>query len=291
MLLKEKIKSGEFIVLAEFETPKGADFTPLLKHAEQIKGRLDALVIPEMANAVMKASSLGGCAYFQKQGIETVLQVCCRDRNRLALQADLLAAGALEIRNIMALSGEDIRFGDHPRAREVHDLNLLELLETIQKLQQGKDLAGIELRGAPQFCIGSTIDSGATGGLLEIELENLLKMIDYGVEYVVTKPVFDVQRFQGFVKRVDTSRVAVIPTVLLLKSAGMARYIDRNIKGISIPPEMIRGIQKAPDKVQECIRIAGEIISRLKEMGMAGVFISTVGWEDKLPQLMGEAKL
>jgi len=291
MLLKEKIKSGEFIVLAEFETPKGADFTPLLKHAEKIKGRLDALVIPEMANAVMKASSLGGCAYFQKQGIETVLQVCCRDRNRLALQADLLAAGALEIRNIMALSGEDIRFGDHPQAREVHDLNLLELLESIQKLQQGKDLAGIELRGTPQFCTGSTIDSGATGGLLEIELENLLKMIDYGVEYVVTKPVFDVRRFQEFVKRVDTSRVAVIPTVLLLKSAGMARYIDRNIRGISIPPEMIRGIQKAPDKVQECIRIAGEIISRLKEMGMAGVFISTVGWEDKLPQLMGEAKL
>ncbi|MBW1775814.1 MAG: methylenetetrahydrofolate reductase [Deltaproteobacteria bacterium] len=291
MLLKEKIKSGEFIVLAEFETPKGADFTPLLKHAEQIKGRLDALVIPEMANAVMKASSLGGCAYFQKQGIETVLQVCCRDRNRLALQADLLAAGALEIRNIMALSGEDIRFGDHPQAREVHDLNLLELLESIQKLQQGKDLAGIELRGTPQFCTGSTIDSGAPGGLLELELENLLKMIDYGVEYVVTKPVFDVRRFQEFVKRVDTSRVAVIPTVLLLKSAGMARYIDRNIKGISIPPEMIRGIQKAPDKVQECIRIAGELISRLKEMGMAGVYISTVGWEDKLPQLMGEAKI
>ncbi len=291
MLLKEKIKSGEFIVLAEFETPKGADFTPLLKHAEQIKGRLDALVIPEMANAVMKASSLGGCAYFQKQGMETVLQVCSRDRNRLALQADLLAAGALEIRNIMALSGEDIRFGDHPQAREVHDLNLLELLESIQKLQQGKDLAGIELRGTPQFCTGSTIDSGAPGGLLELELENLLKMIDYGVEYVVTKPVFDVRRFQEFVKRVDTSRVAVIPTVLLLKSAGMARYIDRNIKGISIPPEMIRGIQKAPDKVQECIRIAGELISRLKEMGMAGVYISTVGWEDKLPQLMGEAKI
>jgi methylenetetrahydrofolate reductase (NADPH) len=291
MLLKEKIKSGEFTVLAEFETPKGADFTPLLKHAEQVKGRLDALVIPEMANAVMKASSLGGCAYFQKQGIETVMQVCCRDRNRLALQADLLAAGALEIGNIMALSGEDIRFGDHPQAREVHDLNLLELLETIQKLQQGKDLAGIELRGAPQFCIGSTIDSGATGGLLEIELENLLKMIDYGVEYVVTKPVFDVRRFQEFVKRVDTSRVAVIPTILLLKSAGMARYIERNIKGISIPSEMIRGIQKAPDKVQECIRIAGEIIARLKEMGIPGVFISTVGWEDKLPRLMGEAKL
>jgi 5,10-methylenetetrahydrofolate reductase len=291
MLLSEKIKSKEFIVLAEFETPKGADFAPLLKHAKQIKGRLDALVIPEMANAVMKASSLGGCAYFQQQGIQTVLQVCCRDRNRLAIQADILAAGALGIGNIMALTGEDIRFGDHPQAREVHDLNLMELLEAIRKLQQGKDLANIELRGAPKFCTGSTIDSGATGGLLEIELENLQKMIDCGVEYVVTKPVFDVRRFQEFVKRVDTERIAVIPTVLLLKSAGMARYIDRNIKGISIPQEMIRGIQKAPDKVQECIRIAGDIISRLKEMGMAGIFIATVGWEDKLPQLLGEAKL
>ena len=291
MPLSEMIKSGEFFVLAEFETPKGADFTPLLKHANQIKGRVDAMVIPEMANAVMKASSLGGCAYFQRQGIETVFQVCCRDRNRIALQADILAAAALGIRNIMAVSGEDIRYGDHPHAREVHDLNLLELIESIQKLQKGKDLAGIELRGTPRFCTGSTIDSGATGGLLEIELENLKKKIDLGVEYVVTKPVFNIRRFQEFVKRIDIGQVAVVPTVLLLKSAGMARYIDRNIKGMSIPPEMIRAIQKAPDKVQECIGIAAEIITRLKDMGMAGIFISTVGWEDKLPQLLAEAKL
>jgi len=285
------IKSREFFVLAEFETPKGADFTPLLKHARQIKGRIDGMVIPEMANAVMKASSLGGCAFFQREGIETVLQVCCRDRNRLALQADILAAAALGIKNVMAVSGEDIRFGDHPQAREVHDLNLLELLESLQKLQKGKDLAGVELRGAPQFCTGSTIDSGATGGLLEIELENLRKKVGLGVEYVVTKPVFDMRRFQEFVKRIDKGPVAVVPTVLLLKSAGMARYIDRNIKGMSIPPEMIRRIQTAPDKVVECIRIAAETIGRLKELGMPGVYISTVGWEDKLPQLLGEAKL
>lgn len=291
MPLREMIKSGKFFVLAEFETPKGADFTPLLKHANQIKGRIDAMVIPEMANAVMKASSLGGCAYFQEQGIETVFQVCCRDRNRLALQADILAAAALGVRNIMAVSGEDIRFGDHPQAREVHDLNLLELIESIQKLQRGKDLAGIELRGTPRFCTGSTIDSGATGGLLEIELENLQKKVDLGVEYVVTKPVFNTRRFQEFVKSIDTGQVAVVPRVLLLKSAGMARYIDRNIRGMSIPPEMIRGIQKAPDKVRECIGIAAEIITRLKDVGMAGVLISTVGWEDKLPQLLGEAKL
>ena len=291
MSLREKIKSGKFIVLGEFEPPKGADFSRLLQNANQVKGRLDALVIPEMANAVLKAGSLGGCAFFQKEGIETVLQVCCRDRNRLALQGDILSAGGLGIKNIMAVSGEDIRYGDHPQARAVHDLDLLELLEAVQRLQKGKDLAGVELRGAPRFCVGSTIDTGATGGLLEIELENLKKKIDLGVEYVITNPVFDIRRFQQFIKRVDTSRVAVIPTILLLKSAGMARYIDRNVKGISIPSEIIRDIQKAPDKVKECIRISGEIIRRIKEIGMAGVLISTLGWEDKLPQVLGEAKL
>ncbi len=291
MALQEKIKSGKFVVLGEFEPPKGADFSPLLKSANLVRGRVDAILVPEMANAVLKASSLGGCAFFQKEGIETVLQVCCRDRNRLALQADVLAAGALGIKNIMAVSGEDIRFGDHPQARTVNDLNLLELLEAVQRIQRGKDLAGIELRGWPNFCVGSTIDAGAPGGLLEIELENLNKKIDFGVEYVITNPIFDIRRFQQFFKRVDAHKVAIIPTVLLLKSAGMARYIDRNVKEISIPSDVIRGIQKASDKVRECIRIAADLITRMKEMGMAGVLISTVGWEDRLPQILDEAKL
>ena len=168
---------------------------------------------------------------------------------------------------------------------------MIELLDAVQRLQKGKDLAGVELRGAPRFCVGSTIDTGATGGLLEIELENLSKKMDLGVEYIITNPVFDIRRFQQFIKRVDTSRVAVIPTILLLKSAGMARYIDRNIKGISIPSEIIRDIQKAPDKVKECIRISGEIIRRIKEIGMAGVLISTMGWEDKLPLILNEVKI
>lgn len=291
MALQERIKSGKFVVLGEFEPPKGADFSPLLKSANLTKGRLDAILVPEMANAVLKASSLGGCAFFQKEGIETVFQICCRDRNRLALQADVLAAGALGIRNIMAVTGEDIRFGDHPQARTVNDLDLLELLQAIQQIQKGKDLAGIELRGSPKFSLGSTIDAGAPGGLLDIELENLNQKIDFGVEYVVTNPIFDLRSFQQFVKRVDTTKVGVVPTILLLKSAGMARYIDRNIRGISIPSDMIRGIQKAPDKVKECIRIAAELVSRMKEMGMAGVLISTAGWEDRLPQILDEAKL
>ncbi|MBW1888094.1 MAG: methylenetetrahydrofolate reductase [Deltaproteobacteria bacterium] len=291
MPLQKKIKEGKFVVLSEFEPPKGSDFSSLLKSANPIRGRVEAIVIPEMANAVLKSSSLGGCALFQKEGIETVLQVCCRDRNRLALQADMLAAGALGIMNVMVVSGEDIKYGDHPHARTVSDLDLMELIEATQRLQSGKDLAGVELRGAPQFCTGSTMDTAVSGGLLEIELENLKKKIDLGVEYVITNPIFDIRRFQQFMKRIDASRIGVIPTVLLLKSAGMARYIDRNIKGISIPSEMVRNIQKAPDKARECIRIAAGLITRIKEMGMAGVLVSTLGWEDRLPQILDEAKL
>jgi methylenetetrahydrofolate reductase (NADPH) len=291
MTLQEKIRSGKFVVLGEFEPPKGADFSLLATSANLSRGRLDAAVVPEMANAVLKASSLGGCAFLQKEGLETVFQVCCRDRNRLALQADILAAAGLGIKNLMAVSGEDIRFGDHPQGRTVNDLDLMGLLETVQKLQNGKDLSGIELRGSPRFCVGSTLDTGAPGGLLNIELENLKRKVDYGVEYVVTNPIFDLRRFEQFIKRIDVKPLAVIPTVLLLKSAGMARYIDRNIKGISIPPEMIRDIQKAPDKVKECLRIAAEIVTRIKEMGMAGVLISTVGWEEKLPLILDDAKL
>jgi len=291
MQLKEKIAAKKFVVLGEFEPPKGADFSSFLKNVNLIRGRVDAFVVPEMANAVLKASSLGGCAFLEREGIGAVLQVCCRDRNRLALQADILSAGALGVKNIMGVTGVDISYGDHPHARTVNDLDLLELLDTINKLQDGKDLAGVDLRGTPQFCVGSTVDMGASGDLLKIELEDIDKKIDLGVEYLVTNPVFDMRRLQQFVKRIDTEKVAVIPTVLLLKSAGMARYIDRNVKGISVPSEMIRDIQKAADKPKECIRIAGETINRLKDIGMAGVLISTVGWEDRLPQILDMAKL
>ena len=291
MSLKDKIRSGQFTVIEELEPPKGSDFSSFKKNAELVKGRVDAFVVPEMANAVMKAGSLGGCAFLEKEGMETIFQVCCRDRNRLALQADILTAGALGIPNIMAVPGEDIHFGDHPKARSVIDLDPLELIETISTLQSGKDMAGIELKGAPDFFMGSVVDTNAPGGLLDIELESLKKKVDYGIEFVVTNPIFDIHSFRQFSKRVEDIPVSVIPTVLLLKSAGMARYIDRNIKNISIPSEMIRQIQKAPDKQDQCIKTAAELVNEIKEMGMAGVMISTAGWEDKVPRILDQVRM
>lgn len=289
MPLEEKIKSGKFVMLGEFDPPKGADFSPLLENANPVRGRLDAIVVPEMANAVMKASSLGGCAFLRGHGFETIFQICCRDRNRLALQADLLSAGALGIPNIMVVNGEDISYGDHHQARAVFDLDLMQLLGGVQKLRQGKDMAGIELSGSPRYFVGSTLNAGATGGALDIEIEELNKKVELGVRFVITSPVFDLERFAKLLKRMDTDRVAVIPTVLLLKSAGMARYIDRNIRNIPIPQEIIQSILKAPDKVRQCIDIAGKMINDLKNMGASGALISTIGWEGKLPQVLDEA--
>ena len=291
MPIESKLKAGEFVILAELEPPKGADFSSFLSSANLVKGRVDAFVVPEMANAVMKASSLAGCAFLQTRGFEAVLQACCRDRNRLALQADILGAAGLGISSMIVTNGEDINFGDHHQARAVYDLDLLGLLKGIQGLQSGKDMAGIELRGAPGLFVGATLNAGATGGALDMELEELRKRIELGVGFVVTSPVFDLGRFEKLMRKMDTFPVAVIPTVLLLKSAGMARYIDRNIRNISIPPDLIQSIQKAPDKILQCVKIAGELISRLKDLGVPGILISTIGWEDKLPQVLDEAKL
>lgn len=290
--LEAKIGAGEFVILGELEPPKGADFSLLLKNANLVKGRVDALVVPEMANAVMKASSLAGCAFLQANGFETVLQACCRDRNRLALQADILGAAALGISSVMAVQGEDITFGDHHQARAVNDLDLLALLGMLQTLSGGKDMAGIELQGVPPaFTVGATFNAGATGGALDVELEELQKKIELGVRFIVTTPLFEPERLKPVLKRIDTSRIAVIPTVLLLKSAGMARYIDRNIRHISIPAETIQSIQKAGDKAYQCTKIAGDLVAAFKGMGLAGTLISTIGWEDKLPQVLDLARL
>jgi methylenetetrahydrofolate reductase (NADPH) len=286
MHLKTKIEAGEFVVLAEMEPPKGADISSMIKNARRVKEQVDAFLIPEMSNAVMRMSSLGGAIALQQSGMETVMQICCRDRNRLALQADLLAASACGISNVMAVSGQDPRFGDHHQAKAVYDITLMELLESLKKLQDGKDMAGIDLRGSPRFLVGSTVQAEAKGETLETEIELLNQKSSSGARFFITPPVFDLSAFGPFINRIDRSRIAVIPTVLLLKSAGMARYMSRNVEHVVIPESVITRIQNAPDKVRECIQIAAEMIAALRSEGFNGVSVSTIGWEDKLPDIL-----
>jgi len=241
-----------------------------------------AFVVPEMSNAVMCMSALGAAIVLQEKRMETVMQICCRDRNRIALQADLLAAAACGIKNIMAVTGEDPSFGDHHQASAVYDIDIDTLLETIQKLQNGKDMAGIELAGTPDFIVGSTINSGLEGVALDREIDAMKRKVDAGARFFITPPLFDISAIEPFMNRINTAGIHIMPTVMLLKSLGMARYMARNMKNVYIPEELVKQIQKAPDKVRECIRIARDMVSRIKNNDFAGAMISTIGWEDKL---------
>jgi len=291
MSLQAKLDAGEFAVLVEIEPPKGVGISSMVSHASRVKSAVDAFVVPEMSNAVMRMSALGGAMVLQNKGMETVMQVCCRDRNRIALQADLLAAHACGITNIMAVTGEDPSYGDHHQAKAVYDINLPELLDVLQKLQAGRDMAGVDLAGAPAFLTGSDINAAASGPDLEPELASLEQKRKAGVGFFISPPVFDLSSTEAFISRVDRVKTPVLPTVLLLKSAGMARYIDRNLAHVHVPEDLIKRIQRAPDKVRECTAIAAETIGKLKAGGFSGALVSTIGWEDKLPQILERAPI
>jgi 5,10-methylenetetrahydrofolate reductase len=286
MQLKNKLDTGEFAILAEIDPPKGVDVATMTANAMRVKGEVDAFVVPEMGNAVMRMSSLGGAMILQAKGLETVLQVNCRDRNRIALQADLLAASGCGIANVMAVTGEDPSFGDHHQARSVYDIDLLELLQAIQGLQQGKDLAGIELQGAPRFLVGASTKAGTEGISAELELEEVQKKAAAGARFFITPPLFDLAAIRKFVKRIEQPQIHIVPTVLLLKSVGMARYMARNMKNVYLPDDLIARIQKAPDKVRECLRIASETVATLKAEGFSGAMLATIGWEHKLSDIL-----
>ncbi|RPJ05025.1 MAG: 5,10-methylenetetrahydrofolate reductase [Deltaproteobacteria bacterium] len=286
MKLKRKFETGEFAVLAEMEPPKGVDVVTMVANAKRVKDKVDEFVVPEMSNAVMRMSSLGGAMVLRMEGLPASIQVCCRDRNRLALQGDLLAAYALGISSVMAVRGEEPSFGDHHQTRPVYDIDLIELLKAIQGLHAGRDMAGIELAGAPDFMVGSTIDAGAKGKSPDLEVEEMMKRFEAGARFFITPPLFDTAAIEPFLKRIKRPEIIIIPTVLLLKSLGMARYIARNMPHIHIPEALIERLQRSPDKARECIQIASEMVVTLKREGFRGVFMSTIGWEHKLPEII-----
>lgn len=286
MQLKHKLEAGEFVLLAEIEPPKGVDVTHMLNNASKVKEEVSAFVIPEMSNAVMRMSALGAAMMVQTKRMETVMQISCRDRNRIALQADLLAAYACGIQNIMAVTGEDPSYGDHHQAAAVYDIDIDQLLGAIAALQTGKDMAGIELDGKPSFFVGALANAGLSGSELDREIDSVKQKIDAGVRFLITPPLFDTKSIRPFIEKLGRPDVFIIPTVVLLKSVGMARYMARNMSNVHIPDELIKRIQKAPDKARECTQIATETLRTLKSERFSGALIATIGWEDKLPEII-----
>jgi len=290
MGFQKKLLSGDFVVLAEFDTPKGVDVSELFSNIIKVKGRVDGVIVPEMGQAVMRMSALGGAALMQQHGMETIMQVCTRDRNRLALQGDILSAYMLDIKNLLVIPGEEIKYGDHIDANPIADIDELTLLRAIKGLQDGVDMAGMELKGSPEFVTGCSIKPVKDDSELDAELELARKKVQEGAQFIITPPVFNIPAFTYFMEKAKDLGVPVIATVFVLKSVAVARYISTNIPGPPIPEEMISRIRKAPDRLTECINIAGELIVSLKNL-CQGVQLVTMGWENRLPAILDVAKI
>jgi 5,10-methylenetetrahydrofolate reductase len=290
MSLKERLGSGKFVVVAELQPPKGNRLTDLLEQADRLRGRVDVIHIPDLQNAIMRLGSLSVCTLLKARGTETIFTLSCGDRNRLALQSDLLNASALGLENILILQGDSPSTGDHYEAKPVFDLDVLGLLGAAKRLQEGYDLAGNELQGKPQFCVGSQIRLRATGQDMDLEVIEMEKKIGIGVDFFVTSSVYDAGLFETFMKKAAPLKVPIVAAVTLLKSVGMARYVNKHVEGASIPETAIDKLMKAPDKQEASIEIAKEMIRRLKPL-CRGIQIIPIGWEQLIPAVLERAGL
>lgn len=290
MSFQKRLAAKEFAVLAEMHTPKGINISRLVNDARRLKGRVDAVVVPDMDNGIMRMSALAGGVLLQQQGVETIMHMYCRDRNRMALQGDALAAHVLGIQNIIVAGSEDMAESDHSDAKTVNDLDEVQLIEALMTLQTGKDMSGFDLDGAPDFSIGCTVGPFADNNGRDAALLSVEKKIKAGATYVITPPIYDVAGSTDFLSRINELGVPVIATVFLLKSLAIAQYITNSDPGAHISDDMIRRIRKSSNREQEGIKIAGETIQALKE-NTQGVLIQTLGWEHKLPEILDVAKI
>lgn len=285
MTFKERLDSGKFLFVAELQPPKGKDLSELYQNAELLRGRIDAVNVPDLQNAIMRLGSLSVCTLLKAKGMEVIFNLSCSDRNRLSLQSELLNASALGLENILILSGDHPSIGDHFEAQPVFDLDVMGLLGAAKRLQEGYDLMGNDLQGKPRFCVGTQINAGAKGHVLDLEVLDMEKKIRLGVDFFFTQSVYEVSLFETFVKKVAHFKVPIIAGITLLKSVGMARYINKHVEGASIPDSTIDRLMKASDKQKASVEIARDLVRELKPL-CQGVQIIPVGWENLIPALL-----
>lgn len=290
MSFRKRLAAKEFAVLAEMHTPKGINIFRLVNDAQRLKGRVDAVVLPDMDNGIMKMSALAGGVLLQQQGIETILHMYCRDRNRMALQGDALAAYVLGIENILVANSEDMEQSDHSEAQAVDDLDEIELIEALMTLQTGKDISGFDLDGAPDYSIGCTIASFVDDRSCDAALAAAKKKIAAGAEYVITPPIFDLADSTTFLTRIKDLGVPVIATVFLIKSLAIAQYIANSDPSARMTDDLIRRIRKSSDRELEGIKLAGETVSAMQQLTQ-GVLVQTLGWENRLSKILDIANL
>ena len=291
MSLQPLFEAGKFVITTEVGPPKGTDITELEEAAEVLRGKVDAANVTDQQSSVMRLGSLPVCHMLKDKGLDPVFQITCRDRNRLALQSDLLSAHVLGVENVLSITGDLPSLGDHPQAKPVYDLDSVQLLEVIGKLNQGYDMAGNELKGKTNLFPGAVVNPGAnTEAALELQIIKMEKKIKAGARFFQTQAIYEPDSFAKFMKRVAGFGVPVLAGIIPLKSAGMARFMNRNVAGVFVPDRLIERMDDAEDRVKTGIEIAAELVKKLKDM-CQGVHIMAIGWEKKVPLVLEAAGL
>lgn len=290
-MLSEALKSGKFVVTSEIGPPKGVEMREILSEAEFFKGKVEAVNVTDLQSSVMKVGSLATCRLLIESGVEPVFQITCRDRNRLALQSDILSAYVLGIRNLLILTGDHPKLGDDPAAKPVFDLDSVQLLEAVKKLQEGEDMAGNKLEGEPpKFFMGAVVNPGADP--IEPQIIKMEKKIKAGAQFFQSQAVYEPEKFARFMKKVKGFGVPVLVGIVLLKSAGMARYMNKNVSGVYVPDPLIEEMEKVEKEKrgEKSIEIAARLIRELKGL-CQGVHIMPLGWGNKVPKVLEAAGL
>jgi 5,10-methylenetetrahydrofolate reductase len=290
----ETLKTKHFIVTGEVGPVKGSNVKKMMEHIELLKDKVDGLNVTDNQSSVMRYPSLGTCLLAKEHGGEPIFQMTCRDRNRMALQADLLFAWSRGITNVLCLTGDSIDVGDHKEAKPVFDLDSVQLIHLVHTMNSGKDMAGNELDGGTGFCIGTTATPSANP--IEPQLIKVEKKLKAGVDFIQTQAVYDLddlKRFMEFVRKKD-SQVKVLAGIVPVVGAKMAEYMNENVPGIFVPQSVIDEMAQAPKGkgVSKGIEIAARMIKRIKDENICdGVHIMFIGREERVPEILEAAGL
>jgi len=283
MRFRQALETKPFVVTMDAIPPKGTDLSRLLRALEPARGRVDAVNVTDMPSAVMRLGSLPVCRVLLENEWEPILQMTCRDRNRLALQSDLLGAAVLGVDNVLVLGGDQIACGDHPAAKAVFDVDSVGLLAAARALERGVDMAGNALSGCPDFCLGAAADPNAPS--LEVEITEMETKAAAGARFFQTQPVFDLDSFARFTERTRHLGAAILAGVFLLRSARMARFMNDHVPEVVIPPRVIERMDASGDPERTGLEIAAEVIRGLPGL-CSGVHIMTINSEHRIPALL-----
>ena len=293
--LEKVLESGKFAVTAEAGPAKGTSAAVVLKHGEVLRHCCDAVNVTDNQTAVVRMSSLAGSTLLKQQGVDPVMQIVVRDRNRLAIQSDILGAIALGIGNFLCLSGDHQKFGNHPTAKGVFDIDSIQLIQTLKKMRDEKKfLSGDDISGEVPIYIGAAANPFADP--FEFRVARLAKKIKAGVDFIQTQAVYDVAKFARWMEMIRErgldKQVHILAGVIPIKAAGMARYMRDYVPGVSVPDEIVTRMKGAESAKEEGLKIASEIIEQLKEMpGVHGIHIMAVNWEEAVPEIVEKAGL